>query len=275
MGEARNIRIFDSKEKAYDFIIDVWTQKARIAIEQRGRFAVALSGGKTPVGFFNGLSQTKDLPWEKTHIFQVDERFVPWNDDENNSRLIKQCLIDRIAIPPENIHFIPTEEITMDEASKLYERELQIFFGDHDTIPRFDLIMLGISDDGHTASLFTGFDPQCEAGRLAIPVVTGRVPHQRITLTLNVINSARRVIFLVTGKHKALTIQKIIEKKDYGLPASHIELENGVLFYVLDREAASMLRSSQQQDDGEICRKSPHTNACCFLWKISCCSSDS
>jgi len=241
VGAARNIRIFDSKEGAFDFIIDVWIQKALIAIDQRDRFAVALSGGKTPVGFFDRLSQVGGLPWQQTHLFLVDERFVPPDHNESNSRLIRESLTDRIAIAPENIHCITTEGITMDEAAVRYERELRIFFGEQDIIPRFDLIMLGIGDDGHTASLFTGFDPHGDPDRLAIPVITGRTPHQRITLTLNVINSARRVIFLVTGEHKALTIQKIIEKKDYGLPASHIELENGVLFYVLDREAASML----------------------------------
>ncbi len=244
MGEARNIRIFNNKEGAYDFIIDVWTQKAHTAIADRGRFAVALSGGKTPVGFFDRLARVEGLPWQQTHLFQVDERFVPPDDNENNSRLIRASLADRIEIIPENIHCIATEGITMNEAAARYERELRDFFGERAPLPRFDLIMLGISDDGHTASLFTGFDPHCDAERLAIPVITGHIPHQRITLTLNVINSARRVIFLVTGEHKALMIQKIIEKKDYGLPASHIELENGILFFVLDREAASLLSNA-------------------------------
>ena len=170
MGQKRAIHIFAESVAAHDFLVKRWEYVSKRAIANRGRFTVALSGGKTPGDFFRRLAVRPDLPWEKTHIFQVDERFVSPTDRESNLFLIRETLTKGASIPPENIHPITTEGITPEESAKEYERELRRFFHT-DTLPRFDLIMLGIGDDGHSASLFPGSPCLHETKLLVVSVV--------------------------------------------------------------------------------------------------------
>jgi 6-phosphogluconolactonase len=240
MGQKRDLHIFAESTAAHDFLVTRWDDVAKRAIANRGRFTVALSGGKTPGDFFRRLAAKNDLPWEKTHIFQVDERFVSPTDRESNMFLIIETLTKGASIPSENIHPITTEGISPEESAKEYEGELQRFFNT-ETLPRFDLIMLGIGEDGHTASLFPGSPCLHEMKRLVLSVVAKSPPRERISLTLPVINNARSAVFLATGERKAPVMREILEETDSSLPAAQVKPVKGSLVFVLDNRAASLL----------------------------------
>jgi 6-phosphogluconolactonase len=238
--------VFDRKEEIYDFIIRTWDKVSRRAIERKGVFFVGLSGGKTPVDLYHRLSGTKEmLGWEKTHIFLVDERFVPFDHPDSNYRMLKETLFDHVPIPRENIHPIPTEGSTLEASAAAYEENLKKSFGlSEDRFPEFDLLILGIGEDGHTASLFPGSSVVNERISLVAPVPLNETKHARITLTLPVINHARHILFLVTGKDKAHVLRKIVDEKDGSLPASMVHCKRGSLTFVLDREASLLLPGS-------------------------------
>lgn len=245
----RKISVFATYEQMSDFAIKKWQEISQRAVADRGFFAVALSGGKTPAGFYDKLSRSKKgLPWDKTHIFLVDERFVPFDDDQSNYRMIREHLLGSIEIPTENIHHIPTRQITPEISSKKYESYLVDFFKlKPGEMPTFDLVMLGIGEDGHTASLFPWTSELMEKRRLAISVALKRLKNRRISLTLPVINNARNVIFLVSGENKAEVIKKILEEGDRMLPAARVTPDRANLFFLMDEKAASLLSVSYKK----------------------------
>jgi 6-phosphogluconolactonase len=238
-----NILVFDYKDKISDFIITTWNEISRSAIERKGIFSVALSGGKTPIDLYHKFSGMKEiLPWDKTHIFLVDERFVPADHNDSNYRILKETLLDHVPIPQGNIHPIPTERLTLQASAMAYEEDLKNFFRlSQDQFPEFDLLLLGIGEDGHTASLFPEAPVLNDRKHLAAPVALDDMRHPRITLTLPVINNAKHILFLVTGKNKASVLRKIIDKEDISLPASMVHSKKGRLIFVIDREASSQL----------------------------------
>ena len=246
MGQKRDLHIFAESTAAHDFLVRQWDNVAKRAIANRGRFTVALSGGKTPSDFFRRLAVKDDLPWENTHIFQVDERFVSSTDKESNMFLIRETLTSGAPIPSENIHPLTTEGITLEESATEYEEELRRFFH-NENLPRFDLILLGIGDNGHSASLFPGSPSLHERHRLVVSVVAKVTPRKRISLTLPVINNARSAVFLVTGGRKAPVMREILEDNDPSLPAAQVRPAKGSLVFVLDNRAASLL--SQRTSD--------------------------
>jgi 6-phosphogluconolactonase len=240
------IRVLRDKEAVAEFAVDKWIEISQTAIAEAGKFTVALSGGRTPIAFYHKLSACpQPLPWDRTHIFLGDERFVPPDDKASNYRMIKENLLSRIAIPKENVHPIMTVGITIEGAAETYETDIRTFFeiGDND-IPVFDLIILGIGADGHTASLFPGTASLQEAKRLAIPVFTDRSPSERISLTLGVINNAKRICFLVHGAGKASVIKEIVEEEDSALPAAQVKPTRGTLVFLMDQEAVSLLSNT-------------------------------
>jgi 6-phosphogluconolactonase len=239
----RQIRVLRDKEAVADFAVDKWIEISQTAIAEAGKFTAALSGGQTPITFHQKLSTSRHtLPWDKTHIFLADERFVSHTDKASNYRMIKEYLLSRIAIPQENVHPILTEGITIEGSAKKYEADMRTFFkiGDND-IPVFDLIILGIGADGHTASLFPGAAPSLGTKRLAIPICADTSPAERVSLTLGVINNANNICFLVTGAGKADAIKAILEDKASALPAALVKPTQGIVFFLMDQEAASRL----------------------------------
>ncbi|MFC2149704.1 6-phosphogluconolactonase [Candidatus Auribacterota bacterium] len=220
-----------------------WKNIAKKAVNERGRFTVALSGGKTPVSFFKRLAEEKGaLPWASTFIFQVDERFVASSHPDNNFRSIQENLVSKIDIPAENIKRIPVDADSAAGSAAQYEKTLKDLFRlSEDGFPRFDLIMLGIGEDGHTASLFPGDSALGEVNRLVLGVSYEKVKHERVTLTLPVLNNSRNIIFTICGENKAKVAGKIINEKDGSLPASHIQPVNGKLCYFLRKDAAVCL----------------------------------
>ena len=228
---------------------DKWKALSGDAFSDRGLFVAALSGGSTPRDFYRALAGFGDHGiWRKTHIFMVDERYVPFTDADSNYGTLSKLLLDRVSIPAENRHPVPVQEKTLETAADNYEGAIRSFFRlGKEELPGFDLITLGVGEDGHTASLFPGHDALTEKARLACPVRKAHKQHPRVTLTLPVINRARDIIFLVTGEKKAAAIREVVEKRNASLPASMVRPAKGNLSFVLDREAASLLSPEFQR----------------------------
>jgi 6-phosphogluconolactonase len=242
----KEVIIFKTIDDMADFVVDQWKTISEKAIKNKKLFCVALSGGKTPVFLYKKLSHKKTLPWDKTHIFIVDERFVPYENEENNFHMINDALLSHVSIPKENVHAIATEEYTSQAAAEKYEMELLSFFKNNTAPPQFDLILLGIGEDGHTASLFPGTPAVKEKKRFAVAAAPlDKIKNERITITLPVINNAENVMFLVTGGNKAKIVKEVIEGKNNLLPAAIVEPKNGRLFFLLDERAGSLSASSK------------------------------
>ena len=230
-----------------NFVIAQWETISENAIKGKGYFSVALSGGKTPVFLYNKLSHKRTLPWNKTNVFLTDERFVPYEDEKNNFHMINNTLLDPVSIPKENVHPISTAEDAPRSSAIKYERDLRSFFRANTTPPRFDLILLGIGEDGHTASLFPGTQAVKEKKRLAVAAAPlDKTKNERITITFPVINNAENVMFLVTGASKAKIVKEVIDGKNDLLPAAMVRPENGRLFFLLDESAGSLLAGGKE-----------------------------
>jgi 6-phosphogluconolactonase len=238
-------------ESSVEVLRDVGTLVARAqeivcaelqsAIAQRDRFTLALSGGSTPKPLYESLSQ-QTLPWDKVHLFWGDERYVPSDHPDSNERMARRAWIDHVSIPADHIHPIPTQTSDPAESARLYEQHLNSFFGDHE-IPALDLILLGLGDDGHTASLF----PQTDVLNVCDHLigVGYRGPDPRITFTIALINRARCVLFLVAGQNKRPALKAIFsdDANSFDYPARFIRPE-GKLIWLLDESAADGLQSS-------------------------------
>jgi len=242
MDENRKILIFENSHTLTNHMVKTFTQLAEESITQRGRFNVALSGGRTPFEFYSKLSGMEDFElWKNTHIFQADERFVPADDKDSNFRLLKLNFFDYTNIPSENIHPVSTDTENVILAAEQYKNELVQFFDlSKNNLPCFDLILLGIGEDGHTASLFPGEEGLDDPGRVIIPVRVDHLKHDRISLSLSVINNAANVMFQVLGTCKASILLDIFEnKKD--CPATGVNPTEGQLIFLLDKDSAGKL----------------------------------
>jgi 6-phosphogluconolactonase len=238
------IEILQDAESLAARASEAFTQLATEALQTHGRFTVALAGGSTPLQAYK-LMADASLEWLNIHIFWGDERCVPPVHPESNYGSTVPVLLDRIAIPPGNVHRIHGE-IAAEEAARDYELELRRFF--QYELPRFDLVMLGLGPDGHTASLFPGAPAVHERNRWTA-AVTHRTwpppPIDRVTLTLPVFNASANVIFLVAGADKAeifYRVQKSSPQPD-PLPAQAVKPASGNLRWLVDRFAAARILS--------------------------------
>ncbi|MCA9927383.1 MAG: 6-phosphogluconolactonase [Anaerolineales bacterium] len=219
----------------------MFVQIAKEAVAKNGRFLVALSGGSTPLALFRRLAQLPDMPWAKTHIFWGDERLVPPDDPGSNYKQAYEALLQHVPVPPQQIHRA-LGEVGPSDAAIDYANQLQQLAEPGGLWPRFDLILLGLGSDGHTASLFPGPIPP-EAALKPIIAVTadydGRPAH-RITFTPPVINDARHILFLVVGEKKraALTAVRTAPHNPEKWPAQHIHPHNGTITWLADTAAA-------------------------------------
>jgi 6-phosphogluconolactonase len=214
-------------------------------IATEGRFAVAVSGGSTPKMLYSLLASQpyrQKIRWDKVHFFWADERFVPHDHAESNYRVLYENLLKNIRIPSENIHPVRTDLSSISCSAMTYEKEIKDFFGASEhKLPSFDLILLGIGDDGHTASIFPGSGALTDQERLAVFVNDQKHQYPRTTLTLKLINNAANIIFLISGKNKALVVKKIVDERDASLPASLVAQEQGNLLFLLDEDASALL----------------------------------
>jgi 6-phosphogluconolactonase len=223
---------------------DIFTTTAKDCVTPKNRFTVALSGGSTPRAMHRLLAEEpyrSDIPWKKTRIFWVDERCVPVDDPASNYGLAKKDFLDRVPIPLEQIHPM-SGGVPPEEGAKKYQEEMEAFFqmGEED-FPVFDLIFLGMGKDGHTASLFHGKRSVVASERWVAAVKGGNPDVYRLTLAYEVLNRAKEIYFLVSGKGKAPIVKTAIENKDAHLPAQKIQPIQGSLTWLMDREAASFL----------------------------------
>lgn len=211
------------------------------AVMQRGRFAVALSGGHTPARLYALWSTApfrERTPWDRVHLFWGDERFVPPDDPLSNYRMTREALISRVPIPAANVHPFPVERARPDEAAATYENDLRAFFGAGE--PAFDLQLQGLGPEGHTASIFPGSPALEERERWAMAVHAPAKPSERLTLTPVVLNRGRNTFFLVAGAGKRAIIAALRQERDPGhsaYPAARIQ-PAGDVRWLLDREAA-------------------------------------
>lgn len=202
---------------------------------------LALSGGSTPRRMHEILAERSDIDWSKVHVFWGDERTVPPDHDESNYRMAQESLLDRVSIPEDHIHRMAGER-DPDVAAREYEQTIGKVFGvSPPEMPRFDVILLGMGADGHTASLFPGTRALDEQKRYA---VANHVPQQnadRLTLTFPVLNAARLVIFMVAGPDKAPAVQGCLEGDREARPAARVQPVDGQRRWLLDAAAASRL----------------------------------
>jgi 6-phosphogluconolactonase len=198
-------------------------QVAREAVTERGRCALAFSGGTTPLRTFRALAG-KDVPWDRVHLFQVDERVAPPGDPERNYTHLKEALIDRIAVPSVNVHPMSVEAEIFEEEARRYEAILRRVAG---TPPVLDLVQLGLGEDGHTASLFPG-DPALHVVESDVAVSGLHQGRMRMTLTFPAIDRARCVLWLVTGAGKAAALERL-RAGDRSIPAGCVRSDRAVL----------------------------------------------
>jgi len=215
-------------------------QTIAAAASARGRASVALSGGSTPRRAYELLAAPPlrdTIPWERVDVFWGDERCVPPDHAESNYRLAHEGLLARVPIPASNVHRVPTEAGDAAAVAAQYERDLRDYFRlQSDALPRFDLILLGLGPDGHTASLFPGTAALDETRRLVVPNRIDYMPHDRVTFTLPVLNAARAVDFLVAGADKAPKVAGALAG-DPTVVASRVRPTDGTVRWDLDRAA--------------------------------------
>jgi len=211
---------------------------------KEGAFAIALSGGATPRRLYGVLAEPpyRDaFPWARVHLFWGDERFVPHDDSLSNYHMVREALLSRVPIPDANIHAVPTEGLSPEEAAAAYERELKSFYGAarlDPARPLFDVVLLGLGPDGHTASLFPGSAVLGERDRWVAAVLDAK-SEARITLTYPVLESSRRTAFMVAGSEKRAILARF-RAGDEALPAARLH-PSGTLTVFADAAAAQDL----------------------------------
>ena len=222
----------------------------RAAVDARGRFTMALSGGSSPRRFHTLLAAQTDLPWDQMHFFFGDDRHVPPQNDESNYKMARETLFARAPIPPQNIHRIETELPSAADAAERYESALRDFFASDATpFPVLDVVLLGLGPDGHTASLFPGTPGLDEKTRWVIANPVAKLKTDRITFTFPVLNAARNVVFLVQGTDKADAVQAVLETQApiSERPARGVQPTAGRTLWFLDLTAAQQLSTQEFQ----------------------------
>jgi len=235
-------QIFQTKSELVTATVKVITETIRTAELDNRTCAIALSGGSTPKDVYAALAQKPEINWSAVRLYWGDERMVPPDHADSNYRMTKEALLDHIAIPEENIFRIKGE-LPPEKAAEDYERKLAQSFNSNP--PVFDLILLGLGEDGHTASLFPDTEILNERRRTAAAVFVPKLDTWRVSLTFPVLNQAKEVLFLVAGESKADMVKQILEdpKSDFSRPASMVSPVDGKLTWFLDSLAARMLTS--------------------------------
>jgi 6-phosphogluconolactonase len=240
----KEIRIFSSIQELAQFFAE------KLAFSVNGTpagsfFSIMLSGGSTPRLVFNYIAANfrNRIDWRKVKVFWGDERCVPPGSDESNFRMAKDSLLDHVSIQENNIFRIKGEADPTTEAER-YEEVIRQNIPLIQNIPRFDLIILGLGEDGHTASIFPDNLHLYNSDKLFEVTEHPLTKQKRITATGEIINNSRTVIFLVTGESKAEMVARIIKRKELweNLPASLVNAENGELLWLLDEKAARFLQ---------------------------------
>jgi 6-phosphogluconolactonase len=237
------VQVFKNADELSKEAAEIFLKCATEAVEQNGRFTVALTGGSSPAKLHRLLTQQPYvdlLPWSQTYIFWGDERWVPLTDEKSNAKMSFETLLSSVPIPKENIFPMWSDE-KPEEFAFTYEQQLLKHFAGEK--PRFDLILLGMGDDGHTASLFPGTQVLHEQDRLVQAYYLEPQSMYRITLTAPCINAAKNVVFLVFGEKKANALYEVLEgeRNFEKYPSQLIKPESGKTIWLVDEAAASRL----------------------------------
>ena len=249
MSAQVDVRRLTTPQDLFQAAAEEVVRAATDAIAQRGRFTIALSGGSTPKNLYTliAANASVNLPWDQMFFFWGDERHVPPDDPDSNYRMAKEALLSKVPIPPANIFPVPTENPDAAQVAEIYEQTLREFFAVvPGEFPRFDLILLGMGPDGHTASLFPETAALQEKSRLVVANWVEKLGASRITFTLPLLNSARCVAFLVSGTDKAAVLHEVLEgdapAEKY--PSRLVQPREGKLIWFVDRAAASALSTA-------------------------------
>jgi 6-phosphogluconolactonase len=235
------VEVLANREELIDRSLGIVLSKIHAAIAERGVCTIAAAGGSTPEPLYRALS-TQDLPWDKIHVFWGDERYVPPEHPDSNQKMARLAWLDRVNIPASNIHPMPTGAGDPAADASAHQIELQQFFKVSDgEFPAFDIILLGIGDDAHTASLFPG--TAALQVRDALVTVGNKDGQPRITFTVPLINRARCVIFMVAGASKQPALAQIFAPAadEMTYPARLVQPE-GELWWLLDAAAGSSVK---------------------------------
>jgi 6-phosphogluconolactonase len=247
LGPPAAVSVFRGGEALCEAAAEQVALLAGEAIERSGRFTWALSGGSTPRPIYARLASQPmagRVEWSRVHFFWVDERCVPPDDAESNYRAARETLLDRVDPPAANVHRVRGED-EPDQAAAAYQQLLQRFFqvASDGPPPRFDLVLLGMGADGHTASLFPGTPPLLETRRWVVASLAGETIRPRVTMTPVIINAAANVTFLVAGSSKAARLGEVLRGQPRGAPwpVQLIRPVDGRLRWLVDEDAAAKL----------------------------------
>jgi 6-phosphogluconolactonase len=245
----REVQIFPEAGALTHRAAEEFLKSVAEAVAQKGAFTVALAGGSTPKALYSQLADEplrSQIPWEKLHFFFGDERHAPPDGAESNFRMANEALFSKGAIKPEQITRIKGEYADTEKAALEYEQALRAYFklkvGEY---PRFDLVLLGMGEEGHTLSLFPGTKALHATDRIVVRNWVGKLYTERITLTATAANHASRVIFMVTRADKAPALKAVLEGpyEPEQLPAQLIQPASGKLLWLVDQAAGSMLET--------------------------------
>lgn len=244
MAHEREVIVCQNQEEIFHRSADLFVQLAQESIAANGRFSVALSGGSTPKGMFELLASDvyrERIDWQNIHMFWGDERSVPPTDAQSNYRMANEAMISKIAIPAANVYRMQAEAADIEAAARAYEDSLKSYFNLADGAqPNFDLILLGMGDDGHTASLFPGTTALQEKDRIVVVNWVEKFNTNRMTLTAPAINNARNVVFMAAGANKTAPLKEVLagERNPTLYPSQLIAPTNGKLIWLIDVAAA-------------------------------------
>ena len=239
---AKIVEVLPTQKELTERSLTVVLEKMQTAISERGQSTITIAGGGTPKPLYEAIA-SQSLPWEKIHVFWGDERYVPPDHPDSNQKMARQAWLDQVNFPEENIHPMPTEAGDPAADAEKYEAQLQNFFQvSAGEFPVFDIILLGIGDDGHTASLF----PHTEVLKVRDRLVSvgNKDGNPRLTFTAPLINHSRCVLFLVAGAGKQTAVKQIFAPKadEMSYPARLIQ-PSGELWWLLDRAAGDEVES--------------------------------
>ena len=249
----RQIQVYADAQELARAAADEFVRLAGEAVKYRGVFTVALAGGSTPKSLYAllaGDAFRSRVPWEKIHFFWGDERHVAPDHADSNYRMAREAMLSKVPVPAENVHRIRSENPDARRAAEAYETELREFFTSRslmaNNLPRFDLVLLGMGPDGHTASLFPGTHDVRERERWVAAPWVDKFQTYRVTLTPPVINNAAHILFFVGGEEKAETLRAVLERAEENerFPSQVVLPTDGTLCWMVDRAAARLLRTT-------------------------------
>jgi 6-phosphogluconolactonase len=243
------IKIFPNIAEINDFAAEVFFGIGRRAIKERGRFSVALAGGSTPKALFRLLASDQfkhQIDWKSVYFFFGDERNVLPDDAESNFKMANENLFQALDIPPANVFRWQTELGDPEKIAQDYETSIRNFFRlEGQIFPEFDLILLGMGADGHTASLFPHTEALNETKKIVIANRVEKINTTRLTFTFPTINNAANIMFLVGGEEKAETLKAVLEGEFQSeqYPSQNVRPKNGKLYWLIDKTAAKLLKN--------------------------------